>query len=57
VSGRISSIRKHGKTTFIDLRDEHVRLQVAVKTTTEDVPFRRGDVVAAKGQAFITKKG
>lgn len=30
---------------------------MAVKTTTDDVPFRRGDVVAVKGNPFITKKG
>lgn len=32
VVGRISSIRKHGKTTFIDIREDHLKLQVTIKT-------------------------
>jgi len=31
VAGRITSVRKHGKTTFIDVREEHIRLQIAVQ--------------------------
>jgi lysyl-tRNA synthetase class 2 len=57
VCGRISSIRKHGKTTFIDIREEHFRLQIALKSAAEEVPYRRGDIIGAKGKAFITKKG
>ena len=52
----MSSIRKHGKTTFIDLREEHIKLQIAIKTE-EEVEIKRGDIIGVKGLPFVTKKG
>jgi lysyl-tRNA synthetase class II len=46
LAGRISNIRKHGKTTFIDIREHHLRIQLAIKTLKEeDVIIHRGDVI------------
>jgi lysyl-tRNA synthetase class II len=36
LAGRISSIRKHGKTIFIDIREEHKKVQVAMKNTKSE---------------------
>ena len=58
IAGRISSIRTHGKTTFIDIREEHVKLQIAVISKGgEEQAYRRGDVVGVRGTPFVTKKG
>jgi lysyl-tRNA synthetase, class II len=57
VAGRISAVRTHGKTTFIDIREEHVKLQIAVPHRGDEPAYRRGDVVGARGVAFVTKKG
>ena len=56
LAGRVSSIRKHGKTTFIDVREEHHKLQIAIRTDKE-LEIKRGDVVGIEGIPFVTKKG
>ena len=58
VCGRVSAIRAHGKTTFIDILEEHVRLQIAISKDNETLnKVRRGDIIGVTGNAFVTKKG
>lgn len=64
-AGRITALREHGKSSFLDLRDATGRIQVYVKSNSvgEDIYnniFKRldiGDILGAKGQLFKTRTG
>jgi lysyl-tRNA synthetase class 2 len=64
-AGRITALREHGKSSFLDLRDSSSKIQVYIK---EDVVgkdiydniFKRldiGDILGVKGRLFKTHKG
>lgn len=64
VAGRITSIRSHGKSTFIDLKDESGTMQVYFKS--DDLGddrydtlklFDNGDFIEVHGEVFVTKMG
>ena len=61
VCGRLISIRSHGKTSFMDLRDSTGKIQIYVKIGTlgesEEVAGNLdiGDIVGITGQAFLTR--
>jgi lysyl-tRNA synthetase class 2 len=55
LAGRITSIRKHGKHTFIDVREEHIKLQIICEQL--DLYIKRGDIVSVTGVPFRTQKG
>jgi len=55
LAGRITSIRKHGKHTFVDVREEHIKLQAVVDQL--DPLIKRGDIVSLTGVPFKTLKG
>jgi lysyl-tRNA synthetase class 2 len=63
-AGRITALRSHGKTSFLDLRDSTGKLQVYVKA--EDLTERErkvfelldiGDILGVEGELFKTKTG
>lgn len=63
VAGRISSIRRMGKASFLDIRDETDKLQVYVKS--EDISVESikifesidvGDIIGVRGYIFKTKR-
>lgn len=64
-AGRIYSIRRHGKTIFVDVGDDSARLQLYVrKNDIGDEPFDQfkkfvdtGDVIGITGRVFRTKMG
>ncbi|MBU0759453.1 MAG: lysine--tRNA ligase [Candidatus Omnitrophica bacterium] len=64
-AGRITALREHGKSSFLDLRDSTGRVQVYVKSGSvgEDVYnniFKKldiGDILGVKGQLFKTRTG
>lgn len=62
--GRISAIREHGKSTFIDLVDEQQKLQTYFKLDeVGDAPYSHltlfdvGDYLWVSGELFTTKAG
>lgn len=63
VAGRIAAIRSHGKSTFIDLKDESGTMQVYFKS--DDLGdrydmlklFDNGDFIEVYGEVFVTKMG
>jgi len=64
-AGRITALREHGKSSFIDLRDSSERVQVYIKadTISKDIYnniFKRldiGDILGVKGKFFKTHTG
>jgi len=64
-AGRITALREHGKSSFIDLRDSSNRVQVYIKMDTigKDVytnVFQKldiGDILGVKGKFFKTHTG
>ena len=64
-AGRIYSIRDHGNTLFMDVRDESGRIQVFLrKTSLPEGSFallkkniERGDIIGLEGPVFRTKVG
>ncbi|MEK7867970.1 MAG: lysine--tRNA ligase, partial [Candidatus Omnitrophota bacterium] len=64
-AGRITALREHGKSSFIDLRDASSRIQVYIKADIigKDIYnniFKRldiGDILGAKGKLFKTHTG
>ena len=64
-AGRITALREHGKSSFIDLRDSSERIQVYIKADTigKDIYnniFKRldiGDILGVKGKFFKTHTG
>lgn len=64
-SGRLYTIRNHGKTIFADLQDESGRIQVYIrKNDIGEEKFElflrtieRGDIMGVKGHVFRTKVG
>ncbi len=64
LAGRIKSIRRHGKLTFIDLADESGQIQVLIRAndvTTKEYQLVKlldsGDFIGLSGQVFKTKAG
>lgn len=64
VAGRIFAIRSHGKSTFIDLKDESETIQCYFKS--DDLGqeryyllklFDNGDFIEVHGEIFVTKMG
>ncbi len=62
--GRISAIREHGKSTFIDLVDEQNKLQIYFKqdvigeASYSHLPlYDIGDFLWVEGELFVTKAG
>src|ERR1019366_2030166 len=62
--GRISAIRTHGKSTFLDLVEDEQKLQIYCKQdVVGDVSYEIvglldvGDYLWAAGELFITKAG
>ncbi len=62
--GRMKSFRSHGKTTFVDLRDESGKIQIYIKKDTlgEDAYSQVdcldiGDWIGVAGTVFRTKRG
>ncbi len=64
-AGRITALREHGKSSFLDLRDSSERIQVYIKADTigKDIYtniFKRldiGDILGVKGKFFKTHTG
>jgi lysyl-tRNA synthetase class 2 len=64
-AGRITALREHGKSSFLDLRDSSSRIQVYVKADVvgKDIYtniFKRldiGDILGVKGKIFKTHTG
>jgi len=63
-AGRITAMRKHGKTAFLDLRDQTGRLQVYLRQNDLGPEvFERldlldlGDIIGAEGKLFKTRTG
>lgn len=64
-AGRIYAVRDHGKTFFVDLRDESGRVQLYIRKNSlpenQFEVFRscieRGDIIGVKGSVFRTKVG
>lgn len=64
-AGRITALREHGKTSFLDLKDSTGKVQVYVKAETVGADnysniFKRldiGDILGVKGKLFKTKTG
>ena len=64
-AGRITALREHGKSAFLDLRDSTGRVQIYVKANiigpdTFTNIFKRldiGDILGARGELFKTKTG
>ncbi len=64
-AGRITALREHGKSSFLDLRDAGARIQVYVKADVvgKDIYaniFKRldiGDILGVKGKIFKTHTG
>ena len=62
VTGRIMSIRKHGKIAFLDLSDEKGTIQVVLrKNEVKDFELLdlldRGDFIGVRGRVIRTKRG
>ncbi len=64
VAGRIMALRSHGKTTFVDIKDETGKIQLYINKKTlgekyfslfENVDI--GDIIGVKGPIFKTKMG
>ncbi len=63
-AGRVFAIRRHGKSTFVDIVDEGVRLQIYLKADVLGDKYRfflkyvrRGDFIGVRGELFRTKTG
>lgn len=64
-AGRITALREHGKSAFLDLRDSSGRMQVYIKSNVigDDLfnnIFKRldiGDILGVKGELFKTRTG
>lgn len=64
-AGRITALREHGKSSFLDLRDASGRIQAYVKADAIGQEkynniFKRldiGDILGVKGQLFKTRTG
>ena len=64
-AGRITALREHGKSAFLDLRDSTGRVQIYVKANIIGLDnftniFKRldiGDILGARGEFFKTKTG
>ncbi len=64
-AGRITALREHGKSSFLDLKDSTGRVQVYVKANeigsdNYNNIFKKldiGDILGAEGQLFKTKTG
>ncbi|MFC1525017.1 lysine--tRNA ligase [Planctomycetota bacterium] len=63
-AGRIITIRKHGKTAFMDLRDSTAKIQLYLKKDKLADEFFQiytlldlGDIIGVKGTLFKTKTG
>ncbi len=64
-AGRITALREHGKSAFLDLKDATGKIQVYVKANTigPDIfsnIFKRldiGDILGARGELFKTRTG
>ncbi|MFH1478684.1 MAG: lysine--tRNA ligase [Candidatus Omnitrophota bacterium] len=64
-AGRITALREHGKSSFLDLKDSSGRIQIYIKASKigEDAfnnIFKRldiGDILGVKGGLFKTKTG
>jgi len=65
VSGRIYSVRDHGNTLFLDLRDESGHIQIFIRKNslpegsfaTVKKNLERGDIIGVIGPVFRTKVG
>lgn len=62
IAGRIRALRGHGQIRFVDVHDEHTRLQVVFKS--DETPnfefidqFHIGDFIQVVGDRFTTKAG
>ena len=55
MAGRVSSVRKHGRLSFIDIKENHHKVQVVVREV--DGNIKRGDIVGVVGEPFVTQKG
>lgn len=64
-AGRITALREHGKSSFLDLRDAGGRIQVYIKSNSiGDESYNNifkkldiGDILGVKGQLFKTRTG
>ncbi|MBU4343550.1 MAG: lysine--tRNA ligase [Candidatus Omnitrophica bacterium] len=64
-AGRVTALREHGKSSFLDLRDASGRIQAYVKSDTIGAEtysniFKRidiGDILGVKGKLFKTRTG
>jgi lysyl-tRNA synthetase class 2 len=63
-AGRVMALRSHGKTTFVDIKDETGKIQLYINKKTlgekhfslfENVDI--GDIIGVKGPIFKTKMG
>lgn len=63
VTGRILSIRSHGKISFLDLKDESGKIQLYFSQKNLGKKYELlpnldiGDFIEASGKSFVTKKG
>lgn len=64
IAGRVMAIRSHGKSCFIDLKDEAAKIQNYIKTPelseTGKTIFDNidiGDIIGIKGKTFKTRTG
>lgn len=64
VAGRVMTIRKHGKTAFLDVKDWTGKIQIYIKKDTIGEALYRlyelidiGDIIGVKGELFKTKTG
>jgi lysyl-tRNA synthetase, class II len=61
VAGRVFTIRNLGKIAFLDLNDQHGKIQIVVKAKDNDNMFSlikkldQGDIIGATGKIFKTK--
>jgi len=64
-AGRITALREHGKSAFLDLKDASGKIQIYVKANTIGIDafnniFKKldiGDILGAKGEFFKTRTG
>ncbi|MBU4312925.1 MAG: lysine--tRNA ligase [Candidatus Omnitrophica bacterium] len=64
-AGRITALREHGKSAFLDLKDSTGKIQIYVKANTIGPDtfnniFKRldiGDILGARGELFKTRTG
>ncbi|MBC7286592.1 MAG: lysine--tRNA ligase [Armatimonadetes bacterium] len=64
VAGRLTAMRRHGKSTFADLHDETGRIQLLARYDVlgesryaEFLDLDVGDIIGAKGKVFKTRTG